>query len=140
MQITKAGFIAFAYTIKHNSGDPDKVCETHYEPIFHKWKQLGLELEYKIKEKDKQGRLHYHGILYLPKGFFRKRLMCKASDGKQYHIKLDEIFNRKGWIKYIEKDVKYNYLEDDYDHSLSLQGDEVITPKSQTVIPTKRMF
>lgn len=101
MDIIKSGFTSFAYTVKLNKSLHSAPTETEYIPWFDKLKKLGIELAYKISEKDKRGHLHYHGILYLPKGFFRRRVMMK-----NFHIKLEELYDKKGWMKYIHKDVR----------------------------------
>lgn len=100
MDYTKSTKIAFAYTVK-TLGDI-----TTYEPFFDRLNKFSIKVEYKVSELDSKGKLHYHGILYLDKGFFRKRLCVKG-----YHIKLDELYDRAGWIKYILKDQKKEELE-----------------------------
>lgn len=105
IKVTKSDFIAFAYTVK-TLGTTD-VTEADYAPFFEKLSHFKIQVEYKVGEKDKCGKLHYHGILYLPKGFFRKRIMCQ-----KFHIKLVELYDKKGWMKYIHKDCAYHHLEE----------------------------
>lgn len=104
MDIIKSKFIAFAYTLKLNSLTATKA---DYATFFDKLKKFNIECEYKIMEYDASGRLHYHGIIYLPKGFFRKRICIPGM-----HIKLVELYSRDGWLSYIKKDTHW----DDYDH------------------------
>lgn len=117
MEIQKQSFIAFAYTVKtlgtDNAGD--------YSPFFDKLSKFNIEVEYKISETDKLGKLHYHGIFYLPKGFFRKRLATKG-----FHMKLVEIYNKQGWYKYITKDCAYDDMPKE--------------PQSPTLILKKSLF
>lgn len=101
MEIIKSKQIAFAYTIKTNV-----TLDVDYEPFFKRLDKLSIKVEYKIGELDSKGKLHYHGILYLDKGFFRKRICLNG-----YHVKLVELHDRKGWIKYIHKDCKYPDLK-----------------------------
>lgn len=106
MDIEKSDRIAFAYTLKINSSVLPTA--TDYDTFFTKCSKFKIEVEYKVSELDKSGRLHYHGIIYIPKGFFRKRLCC---DGM--HIKLKEITNKEGWIDYIHKDVYWKDMLDE---------------------------
>lgn len=94
---------AYAYTIK-SLGDE---LDADYDPFFKKLSYFNISVEYKVKEFDKFGKSHYHGIIYLPKGFFRKRIIVKG-----FHLKLEELYNREGWIRYIHKDVKWEDYED----------------------------
>lgn len=96
MNVTKATTIAFAYTIKALGSElnPD------YEPFFSKLRKYKIHVEFKVGEKDSKGKLHYHGIILIKKGFWRKLLVSPG-----YHLKLVEVFDKKGWIKYIHKDV-----------------------------------
>lgn len=54
-------------------------------------------------EEDSMGKQHIHGIVLLPKGFLRKRLI---REGFSCHLK--EIYDEKDWIKYITKESKTN--------------------------------
>lgn len=123
MDIVKKNYIAFAYTIKSLGVNKDD----DYSPFFNKLKRLNITVEYKISERDSKGKLHYHGIIYLKKGFYRKRLLLRG-----YHIKLEEIYDKAGWIKYIHKDVYWDYVEPD--------SEEYIDDYVESVKPTKRLF
>lgn len=127
MEIEKASKIAFAFTVK--SLGTIHLTELEYEKdIFDRWRKRGVEIEYCIPENDSTGKLHYHGIIYLEKGFYRRRLLCRG-----YHMKLVEIYDRAGWLRYIEKDLQYKHFEE--------QAEEMTTPKSERMaIPTKRLF
>jgi hypothetical protein len=112
---------AYAYTIKSLGSE----LEADYEPFFKKLDYFKITVEYKIKEFDKSGKSHYHGILYLPKGFFRKRIILKG-----FHLKLEELYNKAGWIRYIHKDIKW----EDYEDMEPPEQDDLIE------MPTKRLF
>lgn len=116
METDRSRFVAYAYTVKTLGTNLDG----DYTPFFNKLTKFGIKVEYKIFERDSKGKSHVHGILYLQKGFYRKRICSKGM-----HIKLKELTNREGWIKYIHKDVKW----EDYD-----DADEKIE------MPTKRLF
>lgn len=90
----KSDRTAWAFTVKDVRAD-----STDYSPFFTRAEQFGCEIECKYKELDSKGKVHYHGIMLIPKGFFRKRLMQQG-----IHLKLDELYDRAGWMKYITKD------------------------------------
>lgn len=96
MEVIRSQNIAFAYTVKSNC----KELDANYDPFFDKLKKFKITIEYNISERDSKGKVHYHGILYLKKGFYRKRLVTKG-----FRLLLKEITDRAGWIKYIHKDV-----------------------------------
>jgi hypothetical protein len=96
LEIIKSTQKAYCFTVKSLGKDPD----ANYDPFFDKLKHFKVAIEYNISERDPKGKLHYHGILYIPKGFYRKRLVTKG-----FNIKLEEMGNRKAWLKYIHKDV-----------------------------------
>lgn len=126
MNVKKSDKIAFGYSIKKLSGKT--ASPSDYEPFFQKLKKYNIELEYKVSEFDKAGKLHYHGIVYLTKGFYRKRLICA-----DLHLKLSEIWNKKGWEKYIHKDCEFYALEQ--------QAKDLDSPISpQIPILKKRLF
>lgn len=116
MDIDRSRFVAYAYTVKALGTNLD----ANYTPFFDKLSKFSIKVEYKISERDSKGKIHYHGILYLEKGFFRKRICCNG-----FHIKLKEVTSREGWIKYIHKDVHW----EDYE-----EADEKIE------MPSKRLF
>lgn len=99
-EIQRSEIIAFAYTIKDNRKVSNEERNKSYEQWFKRLEVWRIPIEYKCEEKDKQGKLHIHGIIYLKKGFYRKKLMMP-----NLHLKLVELHNREGWIKYIHKDL-----------------------------------
>jgi len=121
MDILTSNKLAFAYTVKTLGKSID------YEPFFNNLDKFNIKVEYKIKEKDSLGKNHYHGIFYLDKGFYRKRLIIKG-----FHIKLEQIYDKAGWIKYIHKDCEFHTLElmtNEKDN----QGTKLIKPVGVTV-------
>jgi hypothetical protein len=119
MNIIKSDTIAFCYTLKLNRLG---ATAADYDTFFDKCLKFNIKVEYKITELDSSGRLHYHGILYLKKGFFRKRICVPGM-----HIKLVECNNKEAWMNYIHKDVYWKYLEDEQD-------------KIENPLPTKKLF
>lgn len=104
MDIKTSHNIAFAYTVKTLGATVTSTSA--YDTFFNKLAKLNIEIEYKVSELDSLGKLHYHGIMYLPKGFYRKRIMSNG-----YHVKLREVTNRAGWLTYIHKDCAFHDLE-----------------------------
>lgn len=135
ISVRKADCIAFAYTVKILKGNT--ATKQDYAPFFNKLEKLGIPVEYKIAEKDSKGKLHFHGILYLKKGFFRKRICVKG-----IHVKLEELYDRKGWLKYIHKDVMYHPLEQQAEEMADEESDDTIMsiPDDDFVMPTKRII
>jgi len=101
MEITRTNMKVWSYTIKKVSGGSYSVLPEDYESWFQRLTKYNIEVEYKVPEKDKTGRLHYHGILYTKKGFWMKKLTSRM---RGYTIYFKEVFHRKGWEKYIHKD------------------------------------
>lgn len=137
ISIRKADCIAFAYTVKILQGNA--ATKQDYAPFFNKLDKLKIPVEYKICEKDSKGKLHFHGILYLKKGFFRKRICVKG-----IHVKLVELYDRKGWIKYIHKDVMYHPLEqqaEEMEQDDEKSEDSILSiPDDDFVMPSKRLL
>lgn len=135
IKVSKSDFISFAYTVKIlRTGE---VTEADYQPFFDRIDNLNITVEYKMPEKDSKGKLHYHGILYLKKGFFRKRICLKG-----FHIKLDELYDRKGWLKYIHKDVEFQHLEQQAQEMADEESEDTVLsiPDDDFVMPSKRLF
>lgn len=135
MDIVKSDSIAFAYTVKALGAV--NINKNHYDSFFQKLDKLGVKVEYKIGEKDSLGKLHYHGIIYVKKGFFRKRIMMKG-----YHVKLEEIYNKEGWVKYIHKDVQFDYLEEQAPSAAEDSEEEYIEHTEDDTFkwPSKSLF
>lgn len=117
MEVKPSLTICYAYTIKSLGSNLD----ADYSAFFDKVEKYGIKLEFKIHERDSKGKAHYHGILYLEKGFWRKRLCCKG-----FRLQLEEPRSKEAWIKYIHKDVHWHDYEEDEDEKI--------------VMPTKRLF
>lgn len=132
MEITKSDFVAFAYTVKFNKPLLDPPTDADYKPFFDRLDKYKIRVEFKISELDKRGHLHYHGILYLRKGFYRKRCCIPGM-----HIKLDELYDKKGWVKYIHKDVCHYALELEAE---DLESEEYIEDTHNIKMPKHSLF
>jgi hypothetical protein len=69
-----------------------------YKETLEEWKVHDPSLIVRY-EDDSRGRCHCHGVIQLPKGFYRKSLAPKG-----YTWKLERIYDEKGWHRYINKD------------------------------------
>lgn len=116
MEIQTTDHRAFAYTVKDNRGRTSDVTEQTYDPFFDQLKHYRIKCEYKVAEYDKKNRLHYHGIIYLKKGFFRKKICVKG-----LHVKLVEIYNKDGWEKYIHKDCEFINMPEEPESPIDME-------------------
>lgn len=94
----------FAITLRWNN--KPKIVPSDYLKIRTSWyEHYGIIIrDYFFEDKDKEGKavpLHMHGIVDIPKNFYRKNLM-------QYglHLKLVPMFALQGWKEYCQKNVK----------------------------------
>jgi len=90
----------FAFTIKDNRREV-----TDYNLLFDLWLAKGCIVNCKYLELDKSNRMHYHGIVTIPKKCYRKALCPQG-----YHMLLKPIHDLEGWEAYIKKDQP---LDDD---------------------------
>lgn len=95
LDIVRSKHVPWAFTIKNVHSGPDQ-----YDQFFKRAEGFGCIIDCKYAENDSKGKLHYHGIILIPKGLFRKKLMLHG-----LHLKLDELYDRAGWLKYITKDA-----------------------------------
>lgn len=86
----------FAFTVKDN-----RVDTTDYDSFFLNLTKLKCIVECKYPEYDAKGKLHYHGVVQIPKSVLRKKLVLTG-----LHVKFDEVYNMEGWLNYIKKDQK----------------------------------
>lgn len=94
--IESSEYKSYGFTVRANSSN-----RADYSPFFNliaKFKNH-VTLECKYEEYGKHDWLHYHGVLAIKKRFYRKRLVIPG-----FHLKLEEIYNIKGWHKYITKE------------------------------------
>lgn len=89
-----AKYTSYAFTVKDN-----RVDSTDYQQFFERAQDMGVIVTHKYGEFDSKGKLHYHGIMLIHKGFYRRTL---CMDG--LHLHLMELFRRECWMKYITKE------------------------------------
>lgn len=96
----------YGFTIKDLKTKEIMLNEQSYENILKEWRARGsidmLVYEDKTKSGEK-ARLHIHGIIKFDKKPFIQSL-CK----KGYAVKLEEIYDLKGWEKYCSKNQQTN--------------------------------
>jgi len=85
---------SYAYTVKDN-----RIDTTDYLPFFANMVDHGCIIETKYPEKDKRGRLHFHGVVKIHDQCYRKSLCLKG-----LHLKLVELKNPDRWEEYCKKD------------------------------------
>lgn len=74
-------------------------CEEDYKKIFAHWEKNKVHIVEMVSEiGDESKKLHYHGLLEISRGVYRKKLHLK-----NFHVKLESIYNREGWQRYINK-------------------------------------
>lgn len=116
----------YAFTIKKMLGSPEMTVESDYRTIMKSWKIEGLKIPIYSYENDTRGRLHIHGIVLIPEGYYRKNLITRG-----FSLKLVEIHNFAGWLDYLGKDRIDESIEDDHPE---------IDPTIHMKIPTKNMM
>lgn len=99
--IIKSEYVSYGFTVKYNKAKAETVDVADYSIWFSRAEKMGIKIECKYLEYDSNNHAHYHGVLCIPKKFYRKRL-----DLKGYHYKLEEIYDKAGWLRYCKKDQK----------------------------------
>lgn len=86
----------YAITMKFNGTEEPDIFM--YENLLKRWKRLDVHVPLRMYERDSHGRLHLHGLVRMPKNFWRGKL-----HSKNLHYKISSIFNRERWIRYCKK-------------------------------------
>lgn len=133
LEVVKSQLVSYAYTIKDNRKVNNSDRKETYNIFFRRCECWNIPVEYKVEEKDKQGKLHIHGIMYLKKGFYRKRL-CMPN----LHLKLVELYNKEGWKQYIHKDLLdttsiHDIMPEDYSGYDPEEDQNIITTNISTL-------
>lgn len=92
----------FAITIKRTGNNSKN--ENDYDDYFTFLRKSNPKCElhkWVYEDNVKEPGVHIHGVLRVPKGYFRKRL-CPVNGS--YHVKLVKITDLEGWIRYMRKD------------------------------------
>lgn len=105
LQITKSDTRLYAITVRKTS-KPETVSAVHYETYLQ---NLHENLNVTIYEYvyEHEAGLHIHGIIEIPRGLNLNRFRTRG-----YRVHLEELYNRAGWLRYINKHV---LPEDDQD-------------------------
>ena len=93
----------FAITVRATSPNKDRQVYDLYHDFLAKSNKQCL-LRSCVYERNKlQGTtgVHMHGIIRLPKSYYRKRLVPKNGS---FHVCLKKITDLQGWINYMQKD------------------------------------
>lgn len=112
----------YGFTVKDNRQDV-----TDYDSFFDRCNKFKCDVQEYYGELDSKGRLHFHGIISIPKGFYRKKLCMPG-----LHLDLEEIYDLKGWVKYIKKDLK--------NRMLSGNVHEELTPPTSPINLKRKLF
>lgn len=86
-----------AYTVKRLGKSEN--CDY----VLKRWNQLGVTTLLRVPERDSRDKLHYHGIIRVPKNMLYQRLQVRG-----YHIFTQEVSNYrdyKKWLKYCNKEL-----------------------------------
>lgn len=98
----------WAFTIKYVKHESMSMTDDHitekYEEILSSWNsRKNVKVIYRNYERDKQNRLHIHGIIESTRRLYFKPLMKHG-----FTMKFELIYDEAGWKKYITKEEKPN--------------------------------
>jgi len=92
-------YLCLAFTIKKLG--PREVELSDYTEQLHLWQERfknSVMIEDFIREHDDHGKLHIHGIIYVKKNFYKKRLQI---DG--YYVHTTDMYSKEQWFQYMLK-------------------------------------
>lgn len=143
----QADYDLFSCTIKKNvkKEDVSTVKPSTYEEVILKLKSLGVQFTYINYEDDTKGCCHVHCVASIKKGVYRKDLLKHVSP---FHIRLDKIYDLKGWVKYAMKNQSIFKKADEearagFTNSYTvspIDDDTPIDDEYTFKIPTRSMF
>lgn len=148
----QADFELFSCTIKKNVklNDVSTVKPSTYEELLTRLRSLGVEFTDINFEDDSKGLCHIHCVASIRKGVYRKQLL---KDVSPFHVRLDKIYDLRGWLKYAKKNAtkknifkvadKISTAVDDVlkqDHVSPPDVDTPIDDEYTFKIPRKSMF
>lgn len=108
------------YNVYVNHRYDDQYYLARYARIVVSWRHLGATILNESFERDSTGKLHIHGVIKLPRGFYRKTLMTTGDHLDL--VKLPTLGKIREWSGYCDKD----------------QDILVLTPVEERVDPPKR--
>lgn len=129
----------YAFTIKKLGAVKDAVPSDYLE-IFEHYHNIGCFVHCYVFEEDSHGKCHTHGIIAIPIKLYRKKLITQ-----HYSTKLERIYNRGGWLRYISKVSKHQKYTMHFNDPRTLQNsdhesDEEIDFQDCLPIPRKKLF
>jgi len=105
---------------------PDKVKEVDYiNRINYFTSTLGVDFKKIVFEKT--SGLHMHGIILIPRNLSLTRFRVRG-----WSIKLEEIYDVEGWLRYLYKDISQD--EDDEDLTQTPSEEHFEIPKIKLFI------
>jgi len=87
-------FKQFTFTVKALGSDIDP----DYTPFLKHLEKLKIKVLYQYGERDSLNKFHWHGLLELPNGYYRKRLIQKG-----FNLHLREFYAGDEWLTYCKK-------------------------------------
>jgi len=99
---------ALAFTVmKHGK---DCSIEDYQSNVLNKWSRLAVQLEEPYFEQvSVDSKLHMHGVLYVRKGYYKKKLQIPG-----YYVYVTDIYRLDTWLEYCKKsqpkDSQVKYL------------------------------
>lgn len=94
----------YAFTVKILK-NPKVADQVSYEPFLKNLYSLSSVLCI-CGELDSRKVLHYHGVIRITTGFYRKNLIVK-----NFHLYLRKVFDVNGWVDYCFKNDIYHCFE-----------------------------
>lgn len=88
---------SYCFTYKKNHGKPEDILMTDYSEVLSHLNEKGKLVAYEF-EKDKNGRLHVHGIVE-----FERTPQFKKMVPHGFHSHFEVMYNEEGWKKYMKK-------------------------------------
>lgn len=96
---TPADLCCLSFTVKRLGSAVEANVEDYQQNILNRWARLaGVTLREPYFEQDSAGRLHMHGIIYVRKGFYKKRLQTLG-----YYIHVRDCYDLEHWLEYCQK-------------------------------------
>lgn len=96
---TPSDLCCLAFTVKILGCAVEGSVEDYQQNILNRWARLaGVTLREPYFEKDSSGCLHMHGIIYVRKGFYKKRLQTPG-----YYIHVKDCYDIDQWLEYCQK-------------------------------------
>lgn len=93
----------YALTLKKNVPKNVTCKRSDYDVIWKTFEKYDVQTRHLQWELDRSLRLHYHGVVILPKNFYRRKLMLEGFHLNLLPLRTMDDYNR--WVRYCYKDV-----------------------------------